>query len=166
MEPMNNERAVSYVTWRDLFVLIDTGHATGPEYKPVCEAIMAQSGKYPDGIGCLTIIPQDAVRPSDEARRMINQAIGSVEQNLRCLCWLVEGTGFQAATARAILTGIRMFGHQQYATHVSSSLQQALAWVLPHLEGGSSRLAEVPAAVAAVSAGRGRAMRPLVEVRT
>ena len=143
--------AVSFISWRDIFVLIDTGRATAADYKPACAAIVAQSGRFPSGIGCLTIIPEDAVRPSDEGRRTINDAIASVEQNLRCMCWLVEGTGFQAATARAILTGIRLFGRQKYATNVVTSLQQGLAWVLPHLEGETTRLPQVPIAVLAIN---------------
>jgi hypothetical protein len=59
------------------------------------------------------------------------------------MCWLVEGEGFQGAMVRGILTGMRMFKKPRYPTYVTSSLQQALAWILPHLAGGTARLSDV-----------------------
>jgi hypothetical protein len=136
----------SVVLWRDLFVLVVNNEGKPEDYDRAASAVLQRSASYPMGVGCLTIIPRNASPPDDPTRRGINAALERMDKELRCLCWLVEGDGFQGAMVRAILTGIRMFGKQSYPTQVSSSLQQALAWILPHLAGGTHRLSDVPLA--------------------
>jgi hypothetical protein len=61
------------------------------------------------------------------------------------VCWLVEGGGFQGAMARAVFTGLRMFGRYPYATHVATELEDALGWMLARLTVGETRLQEASA---------------------
>ena len=136
----------SVVLWRDVFVLIVNRDGLPADYARAATAVLARSAGYPGGIGCLTIIPPRANPPTEPVRRAINTALERMEERLRCLCWLVEGDGFQGAMVRAILTGIRMFGTHTYPTHVGTNMQQALAWILPHLAGGIARLGDVPQA--------------------
>jgi hypothetical protein len=145
-------KPVSYIEWEDVFVLIDTGQGRAADYDPVCRAIVSQSERHGGGIGCLTIIPDKATPPSEEARRAINDAIGRIERKLRCLCWLVEGSGFQAAMCRAVLVGLRVFGSRTYPTHISTDIDEAVGWILPYLS--RSRPAERAQAVAAIRRGR------------
>jgi hypothetical protein len=106
------------------------------------------------------IVPNDATPPSEEARKGIDKTIVETKDVLRCLCWLVEGKGFQAGMARAVLNGIRLFRRYPYPTNISVSLQQSLAWVLPHLAGGVARLAEVPVAMHWITRERGHEVLP------
>ena len=48
-----------------------------------------------------------------------------------------------------MLTGLRVMTRHSYPTHVASSLQAAVAWILPHLAGGVARLADLPLATRA-----------------
>ena len=59
-----------------------------------------------------------------------------LHDGLRSCCWIVEGSGFHAAIARAILTGIRLFARRSYPTTICTSMEDALLWTLPHLSRG------------------------------
>src|SRR5450755_629768 len=92
------------ITWADIFVLVDYGRAQPVDYVSFGMVLVASAAKYPGGIGGLTIIPRDASPPADDARVAMNQLMRRVGSSLRCLCWLVEGHGFQGAMVRAVLT--------------------------------------------------------------
>jgi serine/threonine protein kinase len=142
------------IFWKDVFVVIDDGQSAPSDYRHFEELILAQKRKYLHGIGCLVVIPQRATPPSDEVRAAINRTLDKLQSGLRCCCWVVEGTGFQAAIARAVLTGFRLFSRRSYPTNVCTNVSEALAWMLSHLEGGDERLAEAREAAASISGER------------
>jgi hypothetical protein len=136
--------AVHVIFWQDIFVVIDNGKARAADYANVANMVQQQSAKYPGGMGCLTIIPEHATPPNDEVRRALNSTLKQLEDRLRCLCWSLEGAGFQAAMVRGALTGIRMFARHRYPTHIATSTRDAVAWILPHLAGGNERVSQAP----------------------
>jgi hypothetical protein len=143
---------IQVITWEDVFVVIDDGGGKPSDYE-ILRDILARLGKeYPSGLGCLTVIPPDAKPPSEEARKALNA--GLEVANLRCICWLVEGSGFQGAMVRAVLTGLRFFVRAQYPRSIVTSLEEGIAWILPHLEGGAKRVQRVQEAAAAISGQR------------
>ncbi|MBV9946243.1 MAG: hypothetical protein JOZ69_05290 [Myxococcales bacterium] len=145
---------VNVILWKDIFVVVDNGEGRASDYVTLAGLIRTQCTKYTYGVGCLTIIPSQARPPKDEVRRAMNDVLAGLDKSLRCLCWFVEGAGFQGAMARAVLTGLRAFGRYAFPTHVSSQLDEALQWMLPQLDGGARRLPDVPAAAAAIRDGR------------
>jgi hypothetical protein len=145
------EKPLIYLPWRDVFVVVDSGKAPADAYPPVCRAILDQGDRFPTGLGCLVIIPENATPPPDAARKAIEDVLDQLSTRLRCVCWVVEGSGFQGAMSRAVITGLRLFGRKAYATHVATSLQQALAWILPHLDGGIERLPQTTLAASAIA---------------
>ncbi len=82
------------------------------------------------------------------------QVVTGLAGKLRCFCWLVEESGFEGATVRAVLTGLRMFGRFSYPTHVSTKMEDALAWMLPHLHEPDKWRSKVPAATSAIRQAR------------
>jgi hypothetical protein len=123
--------------WRDIVTIVDDGRHSAPAYKQLTQLTATLKVDLPRGYGLLIIIPRRARPPSDEARRAINEALAAAAGSLTCLCWLVEGKGFQAAMARAVLTGLRILPRTAYATSVQSDLDEALAWILSGLRGAS-----------------------------
>jgi hypothetical protein len=134
------------ILWKDLFVIVDDGRAAAVDYPRLGELVVDQAKRHAGGIGALAVIPSNARPPSPQAREAISALLTSLDGDLRCACWLVEGGGFQAAMVRAVLTGLRMFGHYPYATHVSTDMDESIGWLLPHLSGGNRRKQEVGAA--------------------
>jgi hypothetical protein len=121
--------------WRDIVAIVDDGRRSAPSYRGLGKLTESLKREYPGGYGVLIIIPRNARPPSDEARRAINDALASAEGGLKCVCWLVEGKGFQAAMARAVLTGLRFFPRATFDTAVKSDLRDALEWILTCLRG-------------------------------
>jgi hypothetical protein len=121
------------ILWRNIFVVIDDGKVPAAQYASLNRRISDQAAAFKDGIGAVVIIPQNATPPTEEVRNAINGALKGLAGAIRSLCWVVEGTGFQGAMVRCVLNGIRMFGRNPYPTFITSSLDEALAWTLPHL---------------------------------
>jgi hypothetical protein len=152
---------IQVIAWEDICVVIDDGGGKPSDYEMLRDLLARMGREYPAGLGCLTVIPPDAKPPSDEARKALNEGLEVVR--LRCICWLVEGTGFQGAMVRAVLTGLRFFVRAQYPRNIVTSLEEAIAWMLPHLEGGAKRVHRVEQAAEAICAQRaqGRFVRTL-----
>ena len=140
------------IQWRDLFVIIDDGSVSVEEYARIEPIVTAQAGKNPGGLGCLVIIPKGATPPPNEVRRYLDAMLDRLP--MRCLAYLVEGSGFRAAAARAALVGMRVFQRKSYSTKVSSSLDEALEWLLANLGGKDARRGNLPNASKAIVDGR------------
>lgn len=69
---------------------------------------------------------------------------------LKCICWYVEGSGFQASMVRAVLTGLRFFAHRSYATQVASDLETSIQWIFTQLDRTSPRRRSVTEAMAKI----------------
>jgi hypothetical protein len=145
---------VPVVMWKDIFALVDQGRTEVADYPILERMVCEQAVKHPVGLACLVIIPSTATPPSDEVRRAINDVLTRLGPKLRCLCWLVEGSGFRAATVRAALAGLRILSRPPYPTLVSGDLRTALRWVMPHLQDGTARLDDIPSAMDAINQGR------------
>ena len=140
------------ILWEDIFVLIDDGDGQPSEYAALQLVLADQVTRYRGGVGCLTIVPPDAKPPSREVRDAVNIALETAP--LRCVCWFVEGTGFQGAMVRAVITGLRFIARPTYPTHIAVDLEEALAWMIPNLEGGAGRVDRAPVAAANIRARR------------
>jgi hypothetical protein len=152
---------IQVISWEDIFVVVDDGGGKPSDYEMLRELLERLGKEYPAGLGCLTVIPPDAKPPSEEARKALNANLEVAR--LRCICWLVEGSGFQGAMVRAVLTGLRFFVRAQYPRQIVTSLEEAMAWMFPHLEGGARRIDRMEQAVEAISEQRaqGRFVRTL-----
>ena len=138
---------VKVIVWRDVLVLTDDGRSVVSDYEELFEIGTELHRRYPEGWGMLTIIPDNAVPPSEPVRAAINQALTRVNETLVAASWAIEGVGFQGAMVRAVLTGLRFFTSATYARHVSCSLEESLNWLLPQLPGGELRLGEYDEAI-------------------
>jgi len=155
--PKNSRAPAPVVMWRDVFALVDQGKTEVSDYPILERMVLEQAARYSGGLGCLVIIPSTASPPSEEVRRAINETLTRLAPKLRCLSWLVEGSGFRAATVRAALSGLRMLNRPPYPTLIASDMTEAVGWILPHLSDGKSREAEVPTAVEAILRARSSA---------
>lgn len=142
----NSVRPVSVFVWRDIVLLRDDGRGIPADYTSILTLGREVANQYPNGFGVLIVVPHNAVPPSDAARAAIHAALVQLRSNIRCMCWLIEGSGFQAAMARAVLTSMRFLSRDPYTRHVSVDLQHALTWMLSQLTSGPARLEEVPTA--------------------
>jgi hypothetical protein len=134
---------IRVILWNDVFVVVDSGAGRVRDYKVLHELVTQRTRHVTRGLGCLAIIPKGATPPPAEVRAALDSTLQSIP--LRCICWLVEGQGFHSAMVRAVLTGLRFLKFQKYPTHIAPTLEDALAWMLPLLQGGAARLSELRA---------------------
>ena len=134
---------ICVILWNDVFVVVDNGSGRVRDYKVLHELVTQRTRHVTRGLGCLAIIPEGATPPQPDVRAALDATLQAIP--LRCICWLVEGQGFHSAMARAVLTSLRFLKYQKYPTHIASSLENALAWMLPLLQGGAVRLTELRA---------------------
>lgn len=125
------------VLWRDIVTIIDDGRHSAPAYDALARLASSLKTEHPRGYGMLIIIPKNARPPSDHARRAINAALEAATGGLKCVCWLVEGKGFQAAMARAVLTGLQLLPRPRFETSVKSDMAEAVEWILRCIRGPS-----------------------------
>ena len=145
-------KTASIIQWRDLFVIIDDGSVPVGEYQRIETIVRSQAQRNAGGLGCLVIIPKGAQPPPPEVRKYLDGMLDRLP--MRCLAYLVEGSGFRAAAARAALVGMRVFQRKSYSTKVASTLDEAIGWLLTHLGGKDARKADLPTACKAVADGR------------
>lgn len=148
---------IQIILWEDIFVIIDDGEGNPSDYTRLRPMLVEQGSRYASGVGCLTIVPVDAKPPSQLVRKAVSDALEIAP--LRCLCWLVEGSGFQGAMVRAVLTGLRVVGRFRYPTHIAGELEEAIRWILPKLANGAERVEKAHDAAAAIRAKRGAEAR-------
>jgi hypothetical protein len=139
--------------WNDVVVVSDNGRAAISRYDAVSNVISKNALRY-GKVGILTIVPADASPPAEDVRSAMRAAMARVEDQIKCICWLVEATGFQGAMVRAVLTGLRALRKHPYPTHVTSEMGDALSWILRQLDGGPRRLAQVEASVTEIQTQR------------
>jgi hypothetical protein len=118
----------SIVQWQDLFVIVDDGRVTINEYERLEPLVRVQAKGCPQGLGCLVIIPEKADPPTSAVRHHLEGMLGRLQ--IRSLAYLVEGSGFRAATARGALIGLGIFQRKRYPTKVFTTLVTALEWLL------------------------------------
>jgi hypothetical protein len=127
------------VAWSDVFAVFDDGSYPVSAYATLERQLSDQNRKFPSGLGCLVVIPAGAKRIQEDVRAEIERVLNAIK--VRCLCWAVLEKGFRGASIRATLTTLTLVGRRRtYPTHVSGSLPDAVAWILPRLDGGQSRL--------------------------
>lgn len=137
----------------NLFVIIDDGQVSPADYAKIGAIVHRQASAFPGGLGCMVIIPPHARPPREEARSAIKASLDSLAERLRCLCWLVEGTGFGAATVRAALAGLALLVRTPYPTAVHKDFPGALAWLLHHFR-SEARAGEILDATTSIERGR------------
>jgi hypothetical protein len=111
-----------------VFIVLDDGASVASDYLVMERIILKEVRSHPRGMACLTIIPPNAKPPREEIRTAIRQTIGNVSQHLAAVCWHIEGSGFKAAAARAVLSGLLLILNPPYPSHITSELREALAW--------------------------------------
>ena len=136
------------IQWQDLFVIVDDGRVSIQDYERVEPLVRTQAKSCPSGLGCLVIIPDNATPPPAVVRNYLEGMLGRLP--IRSLGYLVEGTGFKAATVRAVLIGLGIFQGKNCPSKVFTALDVALGWLLT----GAQNQSDVRRALNAITESR------------
>ncbi len=96
-----------------------------------CFGLLQQLGdQYPGGVGVCHVVEADAIAPSFAARKLMAEL-----QRLPIVKHYSvthEGTGFKAASIRAVVTGINALSRANCAHSVQSTFVRAAEWHAVH----------------------------------
>lgn len=84
---------------------------------------------YPGETDVLCIIEPGAEPPSPEQRVAMSALLTKLAPKLRCIAYVVEGSGFRAAAVRGVLSGIELMRRNSYTTRYFATVEQATTWM-------------------------------------
>lgn len=98
-------------------------------FKRVCDTLTRLSSVYPEGVGVCQIVGLQAVPPGSETRveitRLMTERAGG---RLMHYSIVHEGSGFKAASVRAIVSASHMLARTKTNLAVFSSVSDASVW--------------------------------------
>lgn len=93
------------------------------------EAIEHVATHYPGEAAILCVIEPTSEPPPQELREAAAQLLTRLGPQLRCVAFVIEGSGFRAAMIRGVLSGIEFLRRSTYPTRYFAEVGRAAAWV-------------------------------------
>jgi hypothetical protein len=95
-------------------------------YRAGIELVGRLSLKHPSGVGVMNVVETEAVPPDSDARKAFSEFWQ--QPALKHFSVTHEGTGFKAASVRAIVSGIHALARPNFETSVHSTVADAARW--------------------------------------
>lgn len=90
--------------------------------------LRAISKAFSPGVRVVIIVEPSARLPSKLLRNQIAQMMSRSRRKIRVTALVYEGSGFGAASIRAVVTGLNIVSRHPFPYRVFSSVSSALAW--------------------------------------
>ncbi len=97
------------------------------------ELMSALAPEYADGVVMYVALEPGAMMTDAKDRRETEAAYTRWAHALRAVAQVVEGQNLWAATARSIMTAMRLVDRKPYPIKVFSDTREAARWLAPHL---------------------------------
>lgn len=138
-EQLERSDAVTYGAVGGIWVMVLYAKPKAADMWLAKPALAAMVKRYPAGFPTLTWVTLAAgVSMDDDARKAATTVTSSFAKQLLCQATLVEGTGFQAAAVRAIISGLDAVSRSPNPKKVFSTVGPAVAWCAPYRVGGDA----------------------------
>jgi hypothetical protein len=93
--------------------------------------------RYPGEASILCVIEPTSEPPPQELREAAAALLTRLGPQLRCVAFVIEGSGFRAAMIRGVLSGIEFLRRSTYPTRYFAEVGRAAAWVASEMCCGS-----------------------------
>jgi hypothetical protein len=87
--------------------------------------------RHPTGTATISVIEQTAFPPDNDTRAELSKVLTT--PRLQCSSLVHEGSGFQAATVRGVVTAITLLRNHPVPHAIHASVPQSAAWSLKTL---------------------------------
>ncbi len=122
-----------------LWVMIVFGSPTNADMLLARPSLAAMKRRHPEGFPSLTwVLPTAGYRMDHEARVTAATVTAEFDGTIRAQATLLEGTGFQVATVRAVIAGLDMMSRSSAPKRTFSELEAAVTWCLHRLPPGAA----------------------------
>lgn len=113
---------VCVVIWRDAVVR--------SRFEKQKQGLAAVVEKNPGSAAFVFVVEPTAAPPDEQLRKASMQMIADHQERLRCVAGVIEGTGFKAAVARSVLSGITLLlGKREVPISYFAKVGEATRWV-------------------------------------
>jgi hypothetical protein len=128
-----SDEAIVLMFWHDVYVAWVKGAATVANQVESYRHIKKVSDLWPRGVGSMVVIGPSAGHLTDDARKEQDKIYRDFGSKMRCMAYVILGTGFQASVARATLTTLNLVTRRPYPTSVHSDVNKGAEWLFSHL---------------------------------
>jgi len=118
-------------------ILLWRGVVNESRFRLQREAIEQVASRHPGDAGILCIIEPASEPPPQSLREAASTLLNQFAPKLRCVAYVIEGTGFRAATIRGVLSGIELVRRSAYPARYFATVAEAAIWI--SVETGRSR---------------------------
>jgi hypothetical protein len=152
--------AVRYGDARGIWVMVLHGKPTKADMLLARPALAAMSKRAPGGFPTLTwVLPEAGLSMDNDARTEAAQVTNDYSKAIVAQATLIELSGFQGATVRAIVAGLDMMSRSSSPKKVFGELAPAIDWCA-RLSKDPTLLDRVDAVVRTLQATRGALLSP------
>jgi hypothetical protein len=109
---------IAFMVWRKRTLV-------GP-YRAGIQLVAAMGLKHPTGVGVMQVVETEAVPPDSETRKAFTEFLQL--KAIKHFCVTHEGTGFKAASVRAIVSGVHALARPSFEHAVHSTVADASRW--------------------------------------
>ena len=129
LERVQRGSSVLYGACGGIWVMTLFARPTEGDMRLARPALEAMSRAHPAGFPTLTwVLPEAGYSMDNDARIAAAEVTQAFERAILAQATLIEGTGFQAATVRAIVAGLDLMSRTSGARKVFSDLTAAVEW--------------------------------------
>lgn len=155
-EELGRTHAVLYGGVGGIWVMILHAPARESDMRAAGPALAKMREGEPKGFPTLTwVLPSAGLSMDAAARKAAAEVTDAYAQWNIARATLIEGKGFQAATVRAIVSGIDMVSRATSPSKVFAHLDETVAWCIAHRSTGAvDRATSADAIVRALHAAR------------
>jgi hypothetical protein len=121
-------------TWGNCVINTWQGVPDPQQIAKIENAIRVTHTAYPSGVSLLVLIESGAPMPTADQRKELENFYVRCAPQFRCVAQVVEGTGMWAVMGRSVMAALRLVQRRPYPNKVFSDLNEALAWLEPHVE--------------------------------
>lgn len=106
------------------------------------QAMEQVAGRYAGDAVILCIIEPTSEPPPQALREAASTLLNQLAPKLRCVAYVIEGTGFRAAMIRGVLSGIELVRRSAYPARYFATVAEASAWIAVETGRRSTELAD------------------------
>jgi molybdopterin converting factor small subunit len=123
-------------------VLLWRGVVNEPRFQLQREAIELVANGSPGDAVILCVIEPTSEPPPQELREAATRLLNELAPKIRCVAFVIEGSGFRAAMIRGVLSSLELMRRSAYHVRYFASVAEATAWIAVETGRRSVDLAE------------------------
>jgi hypothetical protein len=112
----------------DMLLIVWKKETQASAYARLITLVIQMGELHPEGIGLLQVVETSASPPDEAARKAFSQSLGVCDKYVKHHSVVYEGSGFKAASVRAIMMGVYMVRRPKFEHLVANSLLRAAQW--------------------------------------